>query len=122
MQDEDENQPLLHHHEDEDEENTENQAEADAFGVTVSHMMDLMDPKNPSLLLHLGGPDAICSALHVNPQHGLDSDDKDDLNRRRRVFGRNDLPQQTSKSFGQLLLAAYNDKTLSRCPTLARRP
>ena len=81
------------------------------FSISPDKLMELIDPKNPTLLKELGGIDAIASALHVDLSMGI----TDDLiQTRQTVFGHNDLPKVKSKSFWQLFITAYNDKTISK--------
>ncbi|KAL0075273.1 PMCA-type calcium-translocating P-type ATPase [Phycomyces blakesleeanus] len=88
------------------------------FGVSPSQLTDLVDPKSPELLKKLGGTQAVLKKLRVDPKSGLSSDEGVEsssdkaFSDRQSVFGRNILPETISKSFLQLLWAAYNDKTL----------
>lgn len=88
------------------------------FGVTAEDLMRLVDPKNPDLLQQLGGVDGVCRALSVDPHVGLPcpSVNESDKEVRRSVFGTNTLPEPKRTRFWQLLLNAYNDKTLSKTP------
>ncbi|KAF7720873.1 hypothetical protein EC973_005882 [Apophysomyces ossiformis] len=89
-----------------------------AFGITVDELGRLVDPKNPELLKQLGGVEKICQKIRVDPRVGLSPDEGAERStdtpfaQRQAVFGRNVLPEAKSKSFLQLLWAAYNDKTL----------
>ncbi|KAG0166825.1 hypothetical protein DFQ28_006855 [Apophysomyces sp. BC1034] len=89
-----------------------------SFGVTVDELSRLVDPKNPELLKQLGGTEKICQKLRVDPRVGLSADEGAERStdkpfaQRQAVFGRNVLPEAKSKSFLELLWAAYNDKTL----------
>ncbi|CAO3600997.1 unnamed protein product [Absidia cylindrospora] len=77
-----------------------------------------MDPKNPQLLRELGGVKGVCDKLQVDPSQGLSVDEDKyrssatAFQARQEVFGRNVLPEASTKSFLELLWAAYNDKTL----------
>ncbi|CAO3640447.1 unnamed protein product [Cunninghamella echinulata] len=88
------------------------------FNISAEKLTELVDPKNPALLKELGGTNKLCQLLKVNPSKGLSSDedketsDATSFSKRQEAFGRNILPEATSKSFLQLLWAAYNDKTL----------
>ncbi|KAI9250577.1 PMCA-type calcium-translocating P-type ATPase [Phascolomyces articulosus] len=79
------------------------------FSISPEKLMELIDPKNLALLKQLGGIDAIASALHVDPSTGI-SDDL--IQTRQSVFGQNDLPKAKAKKFWQLIIIAYNDKTI----------
>ncbi|KAJ2037778.1 plasma membrane calcium, partial [Coemansia sp. S16] len=81
----------------------------------------MLDPKDPEKLLDLGGPDQICKALLVDPKVGLKQREQvgsggdhhaEPFQARREVFGRNTLPEAHAVTFLQLLIAAYNDRTL----------
>ncbi|KAI8321291.1 PMCA-type calcium-translocating P-type ATPase [Martensiomyces pterosporus] len=81
----------------------------------------MLDPKDPEKLKQLGGPDQICKSLLVDPKVGLRQREQVDAhgNRqdepfqtRREVFGKNILPEAQAVTFWQLLVAAYNDRTL----------
>ncbi|KAI7884107.1 PMCA-type calcium-translocating P-type ATPase [Lichtheimia hyalospora FSU 10163] len=81
------------------------------FDIRIDELMTLVDPKNISALVRLGGVDKICQSLHVNPKMGLNDID-DDLKARRDTFGSNVLPEAKSKSLWQLIVGASDDKTL----------
>ncbi|KAI8388871.1 PMCA-type calcium-translocating P-type ATPase [Radiomyces spectabilis] len=89
-----------------------------SFDISTHDLTQLVDPKNPDLLKKLGGVQAICKKLRVDPKSGLSADegasrsDESPFKDREQAFGRNVLPEAKSKSFLQLLWAAYNDKTL----------
>lgn len=95
------------------------QQHASSFGVTPEDLAPLFDPKNKELLEQLGGTQALAKKLRVDPSVGLSSDEGVErsadtpFEERQAVFGRNVLPEAKSKSFLELLWAAYNDKTLS---------
>ncbi|KAJ2604729.1 plasma membrane calcium [Coemansia sp. RSA 1722] len=91
------------------------------FGVTPQQLTQMLDPKDPDSLRELGGPDSICKALMVDPKVGLKQREQIGANGqyhsepfqvRREVFGRNTLPTAHEVTFLQLLVAAYNDRTL----------
>jgi Ca2+-transporting ATPase len=90
------------------------------FGVDAEKLAELMDPKNPSLLRELGGVEGVCKKLKVDPSQGLLADEDKDrststaFQKRKDAFGCNILPEASSKTFLELLWAAYNDKTLSK--------
>lgn len=92
-----------------------------AFDVSVEELTRLVDPKNPELLKQLGGVEKLCRKLRVDPSTGLSTDEGAQSSSdkafadRQAVFGKNVLPEAKSKSFWELLWAAYNDKTLSKC-------
>ncbi|KAJ2856932.1 plasma membrane calcium, partial [Coemansia asiatica] len=91
------------------------------FGVTPQQLTHMLDPKDPNSLRELGGPDSICKALMVDPKVGLKQREQigpngqhysEPFQVRREVFGRNTLPAAHEVTFWQLLVAAYNDRTL----------
>ena len=45
------------------------------FGVSAKQLQKLVDPKSKELLDSMGGLDALCKALHVDPQIGLKTDE-----------------------------------------------
>ncbi|KAI9495890.1 PMCA-type calcium-translocating P-type ATPase [Zychaea mexicana] len=89
-----------------------------SFGVSADELTHLVDPKNPDLLKRLGGTEQLARKLRVDLRVGLSADEgverssDEPFNERQAVFGRNILPEAQSKTFSELLWAAYNDKTL----------
>ncbi|KAJ2452978.1 plasma membrane calcium [Coemansia sp. RSA 2336] len=90
-----------------------------AFGVRPEQLTEMLDPKDPEKLQQLGGAEQICKMLQVDPTVGLRqreqigaSDEHHPFQARRAVFGRNTLPETEAVTFWQLLMAAYNDRTL----------
>lgn len=88
------------------------------FGMSVGELSDLIDPKNFDLLKKIGGVKAVCKKIQVDTSVGLSADEgsgssnEQAFSDRQAHFGRNVLPEPQSKTFLQLLWAAYNDKTL----------
>lgn len=88
------------------------------FGMSAQELSDLIDPKNFELLKKLGGVKAICKNIQVDTSVGLSADEGSGSSKekayadRQAHFGRNVLPEPKSKTFLELLWAAYNDKTL----------
>ncbi|KAI8090785.1 PMCA-type calcium-translocating P-type ATPase [Thamnidium elegans] len=88
------------------------------FSVTPEQLSDLIDPKNYELLRKMGGIYTICEKLKTNPSVGLSTDEGSSnsnetaFHDRQQYFGRNVLPEAKTKTFLELLFAAYNDKTL----------
>lgn len=101
MQDE-ERQPLL-------SAETLGAAAANRFGVTADELMRLVDPKSPAVLQQLGGIDSIAKKLRVDLSTGISGSC---IIERQQAFGDNVLPPAESTTFWQLLIAAYDDKTL----------
>nr|AXS78278.1 Plasma membrane calcium-transporting ATPase 3 [Anisakis simplex] len=58
-----------------------------------------------------GGVEGLCSLLKTDPNNGLPND-KSELEKRRRTFGRNEIPPAPSKSFLRLAWEAIQDITL----------
>ncbi|KAF9430080.1 hypothetical protein BGZ76_000979 [Entomortierella beljakovae] len=97
-------------------------ATAGGFTLTVEDLAPLTDPTNPKLPKDLGGLDAICKALKVDPKVGLCNDEADEFSighsnqpkfaARSNAFGTNILPTYHSTTFFQLICQAYNDRTL----------
>ncbi|KAI9244834.1 PMCA-type calcium-translocating P-type ATPase [Phascolomyces articulosus] len=89
-----------------------------SFGVSPQELSHLVDPKSPHLLERLGGTEQLAKKLRVDVRVGLSTDEgverSSDMpfTERQAVFGRNVLPEAQSKTFMELLWAAYNDKTL----------
>lgn len=88
------------------------------FGISAQELSDLIDPKNFDLLKKMGGVKDICKNIKVDPSVGLSADEgstnssENPFTDRQQQFGKNILPEPKSKTFLQLLWAAYNDKTL----------
>ncbi|KAG0941813.1 hypothetical protein G6F57_007328 [Rhizopus arrhizus] len=86
-----------------------------SFDITVDDITQLFDPKSEEQLQKLGGVNSICKKLQVDPSLGLSADqgsNQSSFQERQKHFGKNVLPEPKTKSFLQLLWAAYNDKTL----------
>ncbi|KAI8137844.1 PMCA-type calcium-translocating P-type ATPase [Fennellomyces sp. T-0311] len=102
----DEQRPLL---------NSEHQGH---FGVSPDDLGRLVDPKSPDLLKRLGGIESVAKKLRVDvsvglsPDEGVQQSTDRPFQERQAVFGQNVLPEAESKTFLELLWAAYNDKTL----------
>lgn len=102
-------------HRQEGEEREPLMGDSSSFDIKVDDISQLFDPKSDEQLQKLGGVDAICKKLKVDPSFGLSADqgsNQDAFKERQEHFGRNVLPEPKSKTFLQLLWAAYNDKTL----------
>ncbi|KAJ2726235.1 plasma membrane calcium [Coemansia sp. Benny D115] len=91
------------------------------FGVTPEQLTSMLDPKDPDSLRELGGSSEVCKALLVDPKIGLKQREQigsngehysEPFQLRREVFGHNTLPEAHAVTFGELLIAAYNDRTL----------
>lgn len=88
------------------------------FGISPRELGELIDPKNFDLLKKLGGVKAVCKQIQVDTSVGLSADEgshdssHQPFEDRQAHFGRNVLPEPKTKTFLELLWAAYNDKTL----------
>ncbi|KAJ3335189.1 hypothetical protein HDU93_006221, partial [Gonapodya sp. JEL0774] len=105
------------------------------FTVESTDLERLFDPKNVDLLLsRFGGLQGLLKELQVNPERGLDGEDREDdatgegvgreqdveergetvlsPARRRQLFGENRLPGVKPKSIFVLMLEAFKDKIL----------
>ncbi|KAI7898578.1 PMCA-type calcium-translocating P-type ATPase [Cokeromyces recurvatus] len=92
--------------------------DSSSFNISAQDLSNLFDPKNEDLLHKLGGVKEICKKIQVDVSVGLSADEgssqsnEPPFRERQAHFGRNVLPEPKTKSFWQLLWAAYNDKTL----------
>jgi magnesium-transporting ATPase (P-type) len=59
-----------------------------------------------------GSIDALCARLHTDAQHGVHGTTAPALERRRQVYGRNEIPTTKAKNFFQLAWQAVQDATL----------
>ncbi|KAI8976450.1 PMCA-type calcium-translocating P-type ATPase [Pilobolus umbonatus] len=88
------------------------------YSIPPDDLSHLIESKDESLLKELGGIKGISKKLHVDVSVGLSADEdatdssQTAFHERQEYFGKNVLPETKSKSFLQLLWAAYNDKTL----------
>lgn len=88
------------------------------FDISPVELGELIDPKNYDLLKKMGGVEKICTMIKVDTSVGLSADEGSSNSNegafgdREAHFGKNVLPEPKSKTFLQLLWAAYNDKTL----------
>ncbi|KAG0321173.1 hypothetical protein BGZ99_004074 [Dissophora globulifera] len=111
------NEPLLGHNG-----SSPRESQHAGFGLTVDELAPLTDPTDPKLPREMGGIDRICKALKVDPNVGLHSDevDEDSLGHadqpkfmaRSAAYGSNVLPAAKSATFLELVMMAYNDRTL----------
>ena len=87
------------------------------YPISVKELTDLMqvqlkpDEQQEFLSRH-GHIEGLCKKLQVDPQTGLDSNDKTDLDSRVAQFGRNEIPPKPPKSFFHLMWEALQDTTL----------
>jgi Ca2+ transporting ATPase len=87
------------------------------FPIEIKELTDLMqvqlkpDEQQEFLNKH-GHMEGLCKKLQVNPQVGLSSSNKADLNARAAQFGLNEIPPKAPKSFLFLMWEALQDTTL----------
>ncbi|KAK1931963.1 Plasma membrane calcium-transporting ATPase 3 [Phytophthora citrophthora] len=86
-----------------------------SFKLVTGDLIRLVETpheKQHEVLSNLGGLEGIAAALNVNLKQGLDSGDTGDLQRREDSFGKNYVPPPRSKSFLELMWAAFHDITI----------
>jgi len=85
------------------------------FDISLVELRHLMEHRGQDALEKInadfGGMDGLCAKLRTDPVNGLPSD-KAELELRRRVFGRNEIPPNPAKSFLRLAWEAIQDVTL----------
>ncbi|VDN57768.1 unnamed protein product [Dracunculus medinensis] len=85
------------------------------YGCSVEELRTLMEFRGieacEKIEADYGGIDGLCRRLKTDPANGLPQD-KDELDRRRAVFGANEIPPHPPKSFLQLVWEALQDVTL----------
>ncbi|CAJ0931188.1 unnamed protein product, partial [Mesorhabditis belari] len=88
---------------------------SDEYGCTLSELRGLMELRGAEALETLernyGGVEGLCQRLKTDPVNGISNDQKE-LEKRRRVFGKNEIPPAASKSFFRLAWEALQDITL----------
>ncbi|CAF4693159.1 unnamed protein product [Rotaria socialis] len=87
------------------------------FGLTVDQLKTLMESRGKELIEKLNsseynGTQGILDKLKVDGTKGLDSDNEQDLEQRRAVFGKNEIPPKPMKSFISLCWDALHDMLL----------
>ncbi|RLN64625.1 hypothetical protein BBP00_00003341 [Phytophthora kernoviae] len=68
--------------------------------------------KQHEVLSGLGGLEGVAASLNVDSKKGLDANDAVDLQKRKDSFGKNYVPPPRSKSFLELMWAAFHDITI----------
>ncbi|KAG7398750.1 hypothetical protein PHYBOEH_010493 [Phytophthora boehmeriae] len=68
--------------------------------------------KQHEVLSGLGGLEGVAAALNVDLKQGLDGNNSADLQSREDSFGKNYVPPPRSKSFLELMWAAFHDITI----------
>ncbi|CAF4705876.1 unnamed protein product, partial [Rotaria sp. Silwood1] len=87
------------------------------FDLTVNQLIELMELHGKDLIEKLNSPPyngvkGILEKLKVNGNKGLDSNNQEDLEQRRAIYGRNEIPPKPMKSFLRLCWEALHDMLL----------
>ncbi|CAF3361359.1 unnamed protein product [Rotaria sp. Silwood1] len=87
------------------------------FDLTVNQLIELMELHGKDLIEKLNSPPyngvkGILEKLKVNGNKGLDSINQEDLEQRRAIYGRNEIPPKPMKSFLKLCWEALHDMLL----------
>ncbi|GMT07576.1 hypothetical protein PENTCL1PPCAC_29750, partial [Pristionchus entomophagus] len=87
----------------------------DDYGCSINELRNLMELRSKEALdkinTKFGGISGLCRRLKTDPVAGLPND-PDELAKRVRVFGRNEIPPAPSKTLLQLVWDALHDTTL----------
>ncbi|TMS39299.1 hypothetical protein L596_005847 [Steinernema carpocapsae] len=81
------------------------------YGCTVEELRTLMEYRSAEAREKIDTDEGLCQKLKTDPSNGL-STSRDELDRRRAVFGANEIPPHPPKSFLQLVWEALQDVTL----------
>ncbi|KAI6176344.1 Calcium-transporting ATPase [Aphelenchoides bicaudatus] len=85
------------------------------YGVSLAELRLLMEHRGKDALQKInadyGGVDGLCAKLQTDATNGL-PDDSNELEKRRRAFGKNEIPPNPPKSFLRLAWEALTDITL----------
>merc|ERR1719354_225979 len=79
--------------------------------LTPDKLLDLVDPKSPSLLQELGGVSGLAEKLNSSCEKGL-VNPKEAVEIQKTTFGANVLPEPISVTFLEFVIEATRDKTL----------
>eukprot|EP01135_Chromosphaera_perkinsii_P008749 Nk52_evm82s1444 gene=Nk52_evmTU82s1444 len=84
------------------------------FNLKVSTLQNLIDPKDRKGLEKLGGVGPVSKKLFSDPEKGLPTTqlDSSQLERRRKFYGTNVLPEAPSKAFLEYIWEGLQDNTL----------
>lgn len=79
------------------------------YGCSIDELRQLMEFRGSEarekIDLDYGGIEGLCKRLHTDPQNGLPNT-KEELDKRRVVFGANEIPPHPPKSFFTLVWEA----------------
>uniref|UniRef100_A0AC34RMA0 Cation-transporting P-type ATPase N-terminal domain-containing protein n=1 Tax=Panagrolaimus sp. JU765 TaxID=591449 RepID=A0AC34RMA0_9BILA len=85
------------------------------YQISLAELRKLMELRGKEALAKIntdyGGVQGLCQKLKTDPNHGISSD-KSNLERRRAIYGKNEIPLAPSKSFLRLAWEAVQDITL----------
>ncbi|XP_034388456.1 plasma membrane calcium-transporting ATPase 2 isoform X4 [Cyclopterus lumpus] len=88
---------------------------AAGFGCSVMELRSLMELRGPEAVVKLQedytGVEGLCKRLKTSPTEGL-AGDKNDLDKRKEIYGENLIPPKKPKTFLQLVWEALQDVTL----------
>lgn len=92
-------------------------ADPSMFNLTVDQIKALMEPRGKEFIEKLNSPNyngvnGVLEKLKVDGNKGLDSNNQEDLEQRRLVFGRNEIPPKPMDSFLKLCWDALHDMLL----------
>lgn len=92
-------------------------ADASMFGLTIGQLKSLMESRGKDFMEKLNssefnGIQGILDKLKVDGNKGLDSNNLEDLEQRRAVYGRNEIPPKPMRSFIKLCWDALHDMLL----------
>ncbi|CAF1060039.1 unnamed protein product [Didymodactylos carnosus] len=89
---------------------------ASEYQITNEQLKQLMELRGKDLTEKLnadyGGIKGLLEKIKVDGQKGLESDNKQDLENRQKVFGKNEIPPKPMKSFLYLCWEALHDMML----------
>ncbi|KAI8891772.1 hypothetical protein BC833DRAFT_626482, partial [Globomyces pollinis-pini] len=80
--------------------------------LTVQQLLDLVDPKNPKLLVEYGGVSGLAISLSSSIDSGLTIKTEQDKEKIIACYGTNILPEAISKTFLEFVWDALHDQTL----------
>lgn len=93
-------------------------SKSEGFGISPAELISLHESKDPEKLESLGGAEELAKALNVDVNKGINDEDEESLDKRKKVFGTNTYPEKPLKSFFAFLREATDDiilKILTFC-------
>ncbi|KAL3507788.1 hypothetical protein ACH5RR_033170 [Cinchona calisaya] len=82
------------------------------FKIDQSNLMYIVEMRSLDQLVKLGGVPGIADSLNSDLHRGLDSDDNEDILRRREAFGTNTYNRLPGKNFSHFVPEAFDDPVL----------